>query len=183
VQTSVPIIWHEGPQLESLLAAFPTTLLVYLPVPQSKLTAAKIHLYFLCRFVKVFSLFFLFSCISHQFLWCLVWFKVLVKKKKRSHVDRVLQQGPWQGSLLILQPWSLDLALEEVDLHLCPFWIQVHGLPIQNMTLRNAIQIGKSSGGGEPRCLISNLLSTSLPSGGTEYITAIDPWFSYSSSW
>jgi hypothetical protein len=50
VQTSVPIIWHEGPQLEFLLEAFPVTLLVYFQAPQSKSTAAKIHLYFLCVF-------------------------------------------------------------------------------------------------------------------------------------
>jgi hypothetical protein len=67
--------------------------------------------------------------------------KFLFAVPLQSHVDRILRQGPWniQGSLLFLQPCSPDLALEEVDLHLCPFWIQVHGLPMQNMTLWNAI--------------------------------------------
>lgn len=67
--------------------------------------------------------------------------KFLFAVPLQSHVDRILQQGPWniRGSLLFLQPCSPDLALEEFDLHLCPFWIQVHGLPMQNMTLWNAI--------------------------------------------
>jgi hypothetical protein len=74
--------------------------------------------------------------------------KFLFANPLQSHVDRILQQGPWniRGSLLLLQPWSPDLALEEVELHLCPFWIQLHGLPTQNMTLRNANRIGKVLG-------------------------------------
>jgi hypothetical protein len=35
----------------------------------------------------------------------------------------------------------MDLPLFEV-----PFWIQIHGLPLQNMTIKNAIAIGKGLG-------------------------------------
>jgi hypothetical protein len=38
------------------------------------------------------------------------------------------------------------LAIDEVKLHLCAFWIQVHDLPLQYMTTRNAIKIGKRIG-------------------------------------
>jgi hypothetical protein len=31
-----------------------------------------------------------------------------------------------------------------VELNICPFWIQVHGLPLQNTTVINAIKIGKT---------------------------------------
>ncbi|GLT71070.1 hypothetical protein SLA2020_431120 [Shorea laevis] len=57
--------------------------------------------------------------------------KFLFAVPLQSHVDRILQQGPWniKGSLLLLQPWSLNLALDEVELVLCSFWVQVHGLP------------------------------------------------------
>jgi hypothetical protein len=61
---------------------------------------------------------------------------------------RIINQGPWnvRGSLLLLQPWSPALAIDEVKLHLCAFWIQVHDLPLQYMTTRNAIKIGKGIG-------------------------------------
>jgi hypothetical protein len=53
-----------------------------------------------------------------------------------NHYKTIIQQGPWnvRGSLLILQPWSPVLSIDEVQLHLCAFWIQVHGLPLQYMT-------------------------------------------------
>lgn len=37
-----------------------------------------------------------------------------------DHVDRILHQGPWniQGSLLLLQPWPLNQAIEEMILYL-----------------------------------------------------------------
>ena len=56
-----------------------------------------------------------------------------------------MNQGPWniRGSLLLL-PWSPNLTLKEIELHICPFWVQLHSLPMQNMTTRNAIRIGKA---------------------------------------
>jgi hypothetical protein len=74
--------------------------------------------------------------------------KFLFTVPLQSHVDRIMQQGPWniRGSLLLLQPWTADLALDEINLHMCVFWVQVHGLPSQNMTSTNAIKIGKGLG-------------------------------------
>jgi hypothetical protein len=74
--------------------------------------------------------------------------KFLFAVPLQSHIDRILQQGPWniRGSLLLLHPWTRALALNEVELFLCSFWIQVHGLPQQNMTIKNAIRIGKALG-------------------------------------
>jgi hypothetical protein len=74
--------------------------------------------------------------------------KFLFTVPLQSHVNRILLQAPWniRGSLLLLQQWTPDLALEEINLHLCVFWVQVHGLPRQNMTSRNAIRIGKGLG-------------------------------------
>jgi hypothetical protein len=59
--------------------------------------------------------------------------------------QRIMTLGPWniRNSLLILQPWSPALAINEVELHFCPFWVQVHNLPHQYMTVKNAIKIGK----------------------------------------
>lgn len=74
--------------------------------------------------------------------------KFLLGVSHQGHIDRILHQGPWniRGSLLLLQLWTPDLAIEEIELILCPFWVQVHGLPRQNMTIRNAIMIGKALG-------------------------------------
>jgi hypothetical protein len=47
---------------------------------------------------------------------------------------------------LLLQPWSSDLAIDEVKLQLHAFWIQVHKLLLQYMTTQNAIKIGKGIG-------------------------------------
>jgi hypothetical protein len=65
-----------------------------------------------------------------------------------SHVIKILSQGPWniRGSLLILKLWPPNLSFDEVKLITCQFWVQIHGPPLQNMTTRNAIQIGKSLG-------------------------------------
>ena len=62
-----------------------------------------------------------------------------------SHYKSIINQGPWnvKGFLLLLKPWSPVLAIDEVKLHLCAFWIQVHDLPLQDMTTQNAITIGK----------------------------------------
>jgi hypothetical protein len=45
-----------------------------------------------------------------------------------------------------LKPWSPDLALDEVNLNLCSFWVQVHGLPGQNMAAVNAVIIAQRLG-------------------------------------
>jgi hypothetical protein len=56
----------------------------------------------------------------------------------QAHVDKIMELGPWniKGSLLVLTPWTPDLTFEEVELFTCAFWVQIHGLPLQNMTAR-----------------------------------------------
>jgi hypothetical protein len=74
--------------------------------------------------------------------------KYLFGISKPEHVQSILDQGPWnvRGSLLLLKPWSPDLALDEVNLNLCSFWVQVHGLPGQNMAAVNAVIIAQRLG-------------------------------------
>ena len=71
--------------------------------------------------------------------------KYLFTVPQESHYKGIINQGPWnvRGSLLLLQPWSSNLAIDEVKLHLCTFWIQVHDIPLQLMTIQNTIKIGK----------------------------------------
>jgi hypothetical protein len=60
----------------------------------------------------------------------------------------IMNQCPWnvRNSLLILHSWSPSLAIDEVKLLFCPFWVQVYNLPHQYMTIKNAIWIGKGIG-------------------------------------
>jgi hypothetical protein len=74
--------------------------------------------------------------------------KYLFGISRQEQVQTILDQGPWnvRGSLLLLKPWSPDLALDEVNLNLCSFWVQVHGLPCQNMAAVNAVIIAQRLG-------------------------------------
>ncbi len=47
---------------------------------------------------------------------------------------------------MVVKPWPPELSIEEVDLSTCVFWLQVHGVPLQNLTAVNAIRIGKFIG-------------------------------------
>ena len=74
--------------------------------------------------------------------------KFLFTVLQESHYHHLISQRPWniKGSLLLLQPWSSELAIDEVKLQFCAFWVQVHNLPMQFMTTTNAIRIGKGIG-------------------------------------
>ena len=74
--------------------------------------------------------------------------KYLFTVPHEGFFSRIMNQGPWnvRNSLLILYPWSPSLAIDEVELLFCSFWVQVHNLPHQYMTIKNAIRIGKGIG-------------------------------------
>jgi hypothetical protein len=74
--------------------------------------------------------------------------KYLLKFSKKEHIDKINQQVTWNvnGCLLTLQQWSPTATLGEIASQKFPFWIQIHGLPLENMTSRNAIAIGKGLG-------------------------------------
>jgi hypothetical protein len=74
--------------------------------------------------------------------------KYLLKFSKKEHIDKINQQVTWNvnGCLLTLQKWSPTATLGEIASHKFHFWIQIHGLPLENMTTRNAIAIGKGLG-------------------------------------
>jgi hypothetical protein len=71
----------------------------------------------------------------------------LFKLTKKDHISRILKQV-WNanGFLLALQTWSPTATLGELSLKEVHFWIQVHRLPLQNMSSKNAISIGKGLG-------------------------------------
>jgi hypothetical protein len=74
--------------------------------------------------------------------------KFLFTVPNEAIFNRIMALGPWniKNSLLLLKPWPPTLAIDEVKLHYCPFWVQVHNLPYQCMTVKNAIKMGKGIG-------------------------------------
>jgi hypothetical protein len=74
--------------------------------------------------------------------------KFMFKFSNRAHLDRILKQTTWNvnGYLLSLNPWSPQVSMGEVALNMSPFWIQIHGFPLANLTLKNAVAIGKGLG-------------------------------------
>ncbi|KAL7175920.1 hypothetical protein ACSBR2_029486 [Camellia fascicularis] len=60
----------------------------------------------------------------------------------------VLQEAPWSimGHLLILQPLEAGLPILEIQFTWCPFWVQIHGLPLEKMTKANGEIIGNKLG-------------------------------------
>jgi hypothetical protein len=74
--------------------------------------------------------------------------KFLFKFSKQDHLDRIQKQFTWNvnGYLLSLQIWYPSATMGELKFNLSPFWIQIHGFPLANLTLRNAAAIGKGMG-------------------------------------
>jgi hypothetical protein len=71
----------------------------------------------------------------------------LFKFTDKEHVSRILKKV-WNvnGFLLAIQTWHPSATLRDLSLKEVSFWIQIHGLPLQNMTLKNSIAIGKGIG-------------------------------------
>ena len=62
--------------------------------------------------------------------------------------ERVMMRQPWSfnKSLLVLQDFEGSIKPEEVNLKWCPFWVQVHGLPLGLMTEKIGTILGETIG-------------------------------------
>jgi hypothetical protein len=71
----------------------------------------------------------------------------LFKFIENEHISKILSRV-WNvnGYLLAIQTWAPNATLGELSLNTVPFWIQVHRLPLHNMSLKNSIAIGKCRG-------------------------------------
>lgn len=58
--------------------------------------------------------------------------------------EHIFREGPWNfnGSYMILKEWNPKESLEEVDLSVVEFWVQIHGLPLELVDADNARLIG-----------------------------------------
>lgn len=59
--------------------------------------------------------------------------------------ELVLMERPWSvmNSLLVLRPVETGIAIPDHDFSVSPFWVQIHGLPVEKMTRANAEIIDK----------------------------------------
>ncbi|KAI9110712.1 hypothetical protein K1719_018150 [Acacia pycnantha] len=72
----------------------------------------------------------------------------LFRFTSQSDYIKILKGRPWSilGALLNLQHWDEFTVIQEVDFGWCPFWIQFHGLPHNNLDDENAITLGNAVG-------------------------------------
>lgn len=66
----------------------------------------------------------------------------------QSTADKIIEGGPLNvaGYCCSVQSWSKDLALEEIPFHLVAYWVQLHGLPLGQYSVKNAKIIGEAYG-------------------------------------
>ncbi|XWS44553.1 hypothetical protein CRYUN_Cryun15aG0056100 [Craigia yunnanensis] len=68
--------------------------------------------------------------------------------KTEEIMERMLEEGPWSimGNCLTLMKRLEGVSTEEIEFKEIPFWIQVHNLPIDLLTIRNAEVMGRKTG-------------------------------------
>lgn len=57
---------------------------------------------------------------------------------------RILEEAPWNilGQVLILKQWNPQISMQEVDYTHTPYWVQIHGMPLEFYSKENAIKAG-----------------------------------------
>ncbi|CAB4310432.1 unnamed protein product [Prunus armeniaca] len=62
--------------------------------------------------------------------------------------DQIINEGPWSVMRFCfnVQRWPSNMAIEELPLHKVAYWIQAHGIPLNLLTARNALEIGEKLG-------------------------------------
>ncbi|GKV39204.1 hypothetical protein SLEP1_g47011 [Rubroshorea leprosula] len=63
-----------------------------------------------------------------------------------SDLMYVLENAPWSvgGFLFNVKRWAPGMSLAEIDFSLESYWIQVHGLDVDELTYNSAVTIGSS---------------------------------------
>lgn len=68
--------------------------------------------------------------------------------KTKEDMDKIEAFSPWSvmGNLMVLRKWEAHQTEGDIDFSSSPFWIQVHGLPLNLMTKENGTLIGANLG-------------------------------------
>lgn len=63
--------------------------------------------------------------------------------KDMKETQEVLRRGPWyiMNHLISLQYWIPEVSVYEVDYSRVSFWVQLHGMPLGTMTIKNATRL------------------------------------------
>lgn len=59
-----------------------------------------------------------------------------------------MRRTPWfvMNHLLCLEKWKPNTSVEEIAFNKSPFWIQIHHLPLENLSVANAEKLLKKVG-------------------------------------
>ncbi|XWS16681.1 hypothetical protein CRYUN_Cryun34aG0111700 [Craigia yunnanensis] len=68
--------------------------------------------------------------------------------KTEEIMERMLGEGPWLviGYCFTMKRWPKEVSIEEIEFIEMSFWIQVHNLPTNLLTVNNAEIIGRRIG-------------------------------------
>ncbi|KAK4267647.1 hypothetical protein QN277_024400 [Acacia crassicarpa] len=72
----------------------------------------------------------------------------LFRFSEANDYKRILKGRSWSilGHLLSIQSWDEGMVLKDVNFDLSPFWVQFHGLPLENFNCSNAKILGDTVG-------------------------------------
>lgn len=62
--------------------------------------------------------------------------------------SKILDESPWNilGHVLVLERWSPQVSMREIEFLHAPYWIQIHGMPLELFSKHNAIRVGNKIG-------------------------------------
>lgn len=62
--------------------------------------------------------------------------------------NKILEEAPWNimGHVLVLSKWNPQVSMHEIEYNHTPFWIQIHGMPLELFSKQNAIRAGNRVG-------------------------------------
>lgn len=72
----------------------------------------------------------------------------MVVVRDESVATRILDHVPWavMKQNLAMKRWREDLAMEEVPMHLVPFWVQIKGIPLYLYSEENINRLASKYG-------------------------------------
>lgn len=62
---------------------------------------------------------------------------------REEDCSRIIRGRPWMilGCLLVVEKWKPLLTLKEIELKWSPYWVQLHGLPLEGFSVKNIVRI------------------------------------------